>query len=566
MAWQLIAAIPHASAVVDEPAHLTAGYLAITQGDLAVNREHPPLIKALAAIPLLFLAPALPPEPEGGWPPRGGEDFEFGYSRAFLYHANDADRLLALARLPVVALTLAAGLTLFLWGRALFANHGSDAGSLAALALFAFEPNLLAHGRLITTDMGAVLFTVAACACLERSFAPGRPGPRWAAAGGAALGLGLLTRFSCLLLIPLLVLAAVLDGRRPAAARARHLAVMLACALLLVNLGYGFAGFAGGGFPLAHDPVVGPLRTEPLASLEAHPLLRWTPLPVPRLYLEGLDLARYKNLHVEGPGYLNGAYSSEGWWSYFLLALGMKATLPLLALAAAGLGAAGLAGSARSPRDRGTWPGMVWLVVPSAGFLLLVTASTRAQIGLRYVLPVIPFLCLLGGLAASLAIAPAALPGRSRPRLRGAAAVLCAGLLIWHAAAALAIWPYHLAYFNEAAGGPDDGILHLADSNLDWGQDLVGLDRFMSERRITRMNLYYFGTADPDYYGIQRVATPEPGYYAVSATHLMGIYLPDREFLAPFRRMTPEATIGHSINVYHLDHVPDFLKTPIRRP
>lgn len=146
------------------------------------------------------------------------------------------------------------------------------------------------------------------------------------------------------------------------------------------------------------------------------------------------------------------------------------------------------------------------------------------------------------------------------------AAALCAVLLIWHAAAALAIWPYHLAYFNEAAGGPGAGIRHLADSNLDWGQDLVGLHRFMSERRITRMNLYYFGTADPDYYGIQRAASPEPGYYAVSATHLMGIYLPDREYLAPFRRMTPEATIGHSINVYRLDRVPDFLKTPIRRP
>ena len=560
MAWQMIAAIPHASAVVDEPAHLTAGYLAVAQGDLSVNREHPPLIKSLAAIPLLFVSPALPPEPEGGWPPRGSEDFEFGYARAFLYRANDADRLLALSRLPVVALTLIAGSILLLWGRALFAHRGPAGAHMAtlaplvSLALFAFEPNLLAHGRLVTTDMGATLFTLAACACMERSFAPGRAGLRWAAAAGAALGLGLLARFSCLLLIPLLVVAAALDARRPWAARARHLALMLGCALLLVNLGYGIAGYAGAGFPLAHNPVVGPLRTEPLASMESHPLLRWTPLPLPRLYLEGLDLARYKNLSVEGPGYLNGAYSSDGWWSYFLLALGMKTTLPLLALAVIGLGVL-----LRSARDPGSRPSMVWLLAPSAGFVLLVTASTRAQIGLRYVLPVIPFLCLLGGLATA--------AGRPARRiLRAGTAALLAGLLIWHAAAALRIWPYHLAYFNEAAGGPDNGMRHLAYSNLDWGQDLVGLDRFMRERRIARMNLYYFGTADPDYYGIQRAPAPEPGYYAVSATHLMGIYLPDKEYLAPFRRMAPEAAIGHSIYVYRLDRVPDFLKIPIRRP
>ncbi|HEY3176138.1 MAG TPA: glycosyltransferase family 39 protein [Candidatus Polarisedimenticolia bacterium] len=539
--------MPSASAVVDEPAHLTAGYLALTQRDLTVNREHPPLVKALAALPLLFMHPAVPQEPVGG-PPRSSEDYEFAASREFLYRLNDADRLLYAARLPIVALTLGCGAILFLWGRAMF---GGTAG-LAALALYSFEPNLLAHGRLVTTDMGAALFTLATLACLERALAPGtRRGGGWIVACGACLGLGMASRYSVALLIPPLAMALALDPRSPSwRVRGSRLIVIISTAVLTVSLCY--AGWTGSLtlFPLAADPVGGPFQTEPLRSMETGALLRWTPIPLPRLYLEGLDLARHKNAEVEGPGYLNGQYSRRGWWSYFILALGMKTTLPFLTLAAPGL--ALIAFGAR--RIARAIP-FAYVLAPAAGLVALTTALTSAQIGLRYVLPVLPLLCLAGGWL----LAEIWRLGRFAGRAVGIA------LLLWHAWSALAIHPYHLAYFNEAAGGPDRGYLHLVDSNLDWGQDLPGLREFMKERGLSRINLYYFGTADPDYYGIERAVPPEPGYYAVSATHLMGVYLPQRDYLAPFRSMRPETTIGHSILIYHLEEVPAFLRVPIRR-
>jgi hypothetical protein len=526
MAAQMVTAIPHASAVVDEPAHLTSGYLSLVEGDLTVNREHPPFIKALAALPLLLLHPALPAaqaDPKS----RTSEDFEFDYSRRFLYKANDADRLLGAARLPIVALTLLGGAVLFFWARALF----GDVAALAALALYAFEPNLLAHGRLVTTDMGATVFALAAFACLQRCSGTMS---RWAIAAGAALGLALLSRFSSLLLIPLLIAAALTHRRRPAL-----LLVVFLVALVLVNIGY---GFTGGLFPLAHAPIGGALKTQPLAAMESSPTLRWTPIPLPRLYVEGLDLARYKNQSVEGPGYLNGGYSSDGWWSYFVAALAMKTTLPFLALAVAGLCL--IAATARSSRVS-----LTYIALPALGLLLLITATTRAQIGLRYALPVIPFLCIAGGVAA-------AAVSRVTGRWRVPARVAVVALLGWHAWAALAIHPYHLAYFNELWGGPDRGYLHLVDSNLDWGQDLVGVKQFMQDKGLSSINLYYFGTADPEYYGIQRPLRPEPGYYAVSATHLMGVYLPDRDYLAEFRALRPVSSIGHSIFIYELRDIP----------
>lgn len=551
----MVTAMPYASAVVDEPAHLTAGYLALARGDLVVNREHPPLIKTLAALPLLTIRPALPPLPEAAagdaGTPRSSEGFEFDYARRFLYQANDADRLLRAARLPIVALTLLAGAVLFLWMRSLCG--GAMAGEVAAttaLALFVFEPNLLAHGRLVTTDAGAAFFSLATFVCLERCLAAGTASTRrWAIGAGASLGLALLSRFSSLLLVPLMLCAALIDRRTPAGTRALHVAIALLIAVIVVNLGY---GFTGGLFPLAHAPIGGPLASEPLASMESSPLLRWTPIPLPRLYVEGLDLARYKNQFVEGPGYLNGSYSREGWWSYFILALAMKTTLPMLGLACLGLGialAGPLAGAGRGRASAGSTLA-AYIALPALGLLFMITATTRAQIGLRYALPVIPFLCAAGGAAAAHLVRLAPLAGR----------LALAPLIVWHMICALAIHPYHLAYFNELSGGPDRGYLHLVDSNLDWGQDLVGVGQFVRQNGLERINLFYFGTADPAYYGLQRPPRPEPGYYAVSATHLMGVYLPDHDYLAAFRALRPVTRIGHSIFVYKLDDVPPSIK------
>ncbi|MFQ5702049.1 MAG: hypothetical protein ACE5HU_09415, partial [Acidobacteriota bacterium] len=312
----------------------------------------------------------------------------------------------------------------------------------------------------------------------------------------------------------------------------------------------------GSPFPLAADPVGGPLRSEPLAFLEGHPILRWTPLPLPRLYLEGLDLARYKNMHVEGPGYLNGALSRNGWWSFFLLALTMKSTLPFLILAAGGIALAFV-----RPRAEQDTVHRAYIATPAIGLTLLITAFTHAQIGLRYILPVLVFLALAGSAAMMRLLGVRRGPGTSRSRIAGC---LLAGSILfgWHAVSALRIHPYHLAYFNEAWGGPDKGYLHLVDSNLDWGQDLVGLRRFMDEHGLDGINLYYFGTADPRYYGIERYVPPRPGYFAVSVTHLMGVYLPDKRYLAPLRAVKPLTTIGHSIWVFKIGKVPDFLEVP----
>jgi len=515
------------SATVDEPAHVTSGYLSLAHFDLTINREHPPLTKMLAALPLLFLHPALPAIAADS-PPPGSEDFEFDYSRKFLYRANRPDEILAAARTPIMILTLALGALVFVWAR----EMGGDAAGLAALFLFCLEPNLLAHGRLVTTDMGAAAASTAFLFALRRAARLRSTGAF--AAAGALLGLALLSKFSTLLLIPLGALLAAAEswrGRGDARTLALRAAALLAVAWLVLEAGYGFAGF-----------------------------------PIPRLYSEGLALARVKNATVEGPTYLHGAISPDGFRGYYLVALAVKTPIPVLIFAATGIFALA---RARGRRAEGLFP-----LAGAAAWIGAMSMATRAQIGYRYVLPAIPLLCVLGGVGAAAlwgaGLRSLEVRSRSEGALRAALSRgIAAALALWLALSAWSIYPYHLAYFNEIAGGPDNGWKWLVDSNLDWGQDLGGLKRRLDALGDPTINLFYFGTGDSDALGIRHFPYGEshPGLFAISATHLAGVYLPDPDYLADFRVLAPIETIGHSIFLYRLDAVPRRLTRPLtRRP
>ena len=139
----------------------------------------------------------------------------------------------------------------------------------------------------------------------------------------------------------------------------------------------------------------------------------------------------------------------------------------------------------------------------------------------------------------------------------------------------LRIHPHYLAYFNELAGGPDGGWRYLVDSNLDWGQDLPGLRRYLEAHGIQEIYLSWFGSAYPEHYGISYRAlpgyphnqgppekfafnpyAPAPGVYAISATNLQGVVFADHDLFAWFRARQPEAKIGHSMFIYTIPDTP----------
>ncbi|MBI3450576.1 MAG: hypothetical protein HY049_16900 [Acidobacteria bacterium] len=518
------------SATYDEGVHLLAGYRILTASDCEFNHEHPPLMKALAALPVVITGAAAPLDP---WTYRRESD-EWALSHNWLYHANDGDRLLRLGRLPIaiaggLLAALVAATALSVAGP-LGAAAATGAAGAAAL-LFAMEPNLLAHGALVTTDMGMTLLFFAATIAFERCLrSNGTAARAWAGGAGAIFGLGLLAKFTAILLGPCF---AAMGAASIGLARARRgawrelgiaLAIAAGVALLVLNAGYAFHGsFSSLRSMKLESDSMRERAKGPLGAI---------PLPAPASWISGYD-------HAEAGGqrwwsYLMGMHSMTGWRGYYLVALLVKTSIPLLALALSGVVFA--ARGAPETRRRAA----ILCISPVLLLAAFTVSGSLKNIGLRYVLPVYPFLCLLGALGA---VALWRLKGRAG---RVAAAVL----LVWAVGAEARTYPDQLTYFNEIAGGPAGGRWWLLDSNLDWGQDLKGLGAWIRARGVSKIFVDYFGRACPRAYGVQSTKDFEGGLLAISATNLEGVYREERgryDFLAG---VAPVATIGHSILVY----------------
>jgi hypothetical protein len=549
----------HKSAVFDEIIHLPPGYAIVKLGDHRMNPLHPPLARVIAAWPLLFMNVRVDPD-DLAW--RTARPWEWG--KRFLYRWNDGDHLLFWGRLPIVALAMVLAVAVFLWARRLW---GLPAGFLALL-LCVLNPDVLAHGHLATNDLPVVLFVFLSVIAFDRLAQ--RVTLARVVAVALAVGAAFATKFSAFALPPILLALSVVVARRreplrvsigpprEIETRGTKLLVLLgvvvligALALVVVWAAYGFHSAltpdpAVDAFMHAHDapPAGAALRVGAAFARGGHLL--------PEAWVWGF-LNCFKSF-ASRPSFLLGEYSDTGWWYYFPVAIALKAPLALLLLV---LAAAVLAWMRPAP-GRAQW--FVWL--PPALFLAL-TMTQNINIGHRHVLAIYPFLFVAASRVASLAWS-----ARGRGGKWARAGV--AALVLWYAASVLRVHPNYLAYFNEAAGGPSQGWRWLVDSNVDWGQDLPGLKRYMDASGIPRVTLCYFGTADPAYYGIAADRLPSyqppppstivhavhPGdVVAISATHLQGLYLdPEMQpLMALFRARPPIATIGHSIFVYKAD-------------
>jgi hypothetical protein len=475
----------------DEFAHVPAGYAHVLRGRFDVHSKNPPLAKVLLALPGVIAGDVRVPPPRENPFAWGPWDYGHRFMRA---NAARYFELFFAARAVVVAFTLATAALLCVWGRILFGLRGAA----VATSLFLLCPTILAHGHLATLDL-ITSFAVLASAFAVRA-AVIRPAlARWLGAG-AVWGAALLVKFTAVLLLPAYALLAVV-ARWPAWRRAPlDLGALLLAAWLVLNAGMGFRGSFEplGGFHFGSDLALGLQDALPA----------WLPLPLPRDYLRGYDAVMRDVEHGEFSSYLRGRWSREGWWYYEAVALLVKTPeifVPML------LACPFFVARLRPPRRE------LWCVLAPLGAIgFAMTALNHLNIGLRYLLPVFPFLyLLLGSLFAR--------PGR----LATAAAALA---LSYYAATDLAVHPSQLAYFNPASGGPQSGHRWLLDSNLDWGQDLYRLPPALESLGVREpIYLLYFGHVDPHLYGISYQLLPrEPveGVLAVSVTYLAGFSYP----------------------------------------
>jgi len=530
----------------DEGIHISAGYAYLARGDYRWNIEHPPLVKLISALPLtglhLFgLKLDVPPPVFAGKRP---DQVQFGID--FLYHNQvHADSILIAARSPNILLTLLFAVALAWWtGR----RFGPAAG-LLAVALCAFDPNLMAHGRYVTTDFPVTVFYFFACVLWVEYLERGTFRSLLPAA--FAFTLAMVTKFSAVLLIPTLTLLyAARWAQRPREFPMRRLAIaagtplaMLLAAAILVYWPETVRCFTTDVPRLAdvvnRDNFVGNALwyLSDTLDLPAHG------------FLTGLNAVAEHNAGGH-PSYLMGLRSDKGWWYYFPVVYAVKSTMAALAATALLL----LAGIWRTVRGdfRGDFrkmPIMAIGLILAPVLYFAVSMSSGINIGMRHILPVYPFLYV--GLAAML----------SAPRFLRAAAPMALALAVLQIAECASIAPDYLAFFNAFAGGPGNGPLYLADSNIDWGQDVKKLLQWLEAHGTRRARVFYFGNAPLRYYGVDELGYPGPrdqkgwdeidDYCVASVTPLMGNYVP-LEALAQLRLREPIAKVGWSMYVYDL--------------
>lgn len=525
----------------DEQVHLTGGIAYLRHSALRINYEHPPLVKLLAG-----LGPVA-----GGVRTPDAAAFETArqgvVARATFYElGNDPDALLWRGRLPMMAVAVALALLVFGFARDLFGT----AAALVPLALVTLDPNVLGHGRLVTTDVGMTLLVVA---CLWALWRARRRSWRWLPLAGVAFGLALAAKFSALLLAPAIGVLAfgVSYARARAGARASRPGALLVAAggtalVAVLAVAVVWVVYLGIDPGLRFNPALYPARGALAKVADLSPL--------PHPYRAGLRYVLFFDQH-DRPAYLFGERYEGGRLLFYPAVLAIKT--PLATLAAWALALAALA---VAPRER-RLDAAAFLLFPAA-WLLALAMTSQTNIGVRHVL-LVPVL---------LAVATGAL-WRLRPRGRssgrpgdprvlrspgpplGAAVavvlVLLAGIGVWRA------HPSYLAYVNEAFGGPARGWRLVADSNLDWGQDLARAAAYVRDRHTGEpVWLLYFGSADPRAYGLYAVdlfrtkvdRARVHGLVLVSAS-VLALY-PEQRWVAQGRE--PVAQIGHSILVYRL--------------
>jgi 4-amino-4-deoxy-L-arabinose transferase-like glycosyltransferase len=497
-AIQIVSVVQQESLSWDEGDHIFAGYMGWKTHDYGFNPEHPPLMKALATIPLLGLPLKTPVDQH-----RFFKEEAYLDGRELLFHnpPYSVESLTLRVRLAagIVAMLLAALVFFAAWEM-----FGAGAG-LLALALLAFDPNMLAHSALVTTDIGVSCFFLAAIYAFYRYRK--KPSLARLLVAGITAGLALATKHSAILLIPMLAALALIelacrfdtgDAQASLPKRAWRLGIGLvaigAIALLVLWSFYGFRYAARPGV-LRLAPTLAEY-VKPLSPLEAKGILllaRWHVLPESYLY----GLTDVRSMANGMPSFIFGNVFEHGVTYYFPAVLAIKSTLGFLGLLI-------LAFAALAAGRLRRWRAVLFLLLPALIYFVVAMGSSL-NIGARHILPVYVFLIVLaaGGCWAWVQRNG----GWSRRWAAVVAVLLCA-----HVASSLRAYPNYMAYSNELWGGPSQTYRVLTDSNADWAQQLLAVREYLGRRGIKECWFAYF--ADPFLrpadYGIPCKPLPTP--------------------------------------------------------
>jgi len=518
------------SGTCDEIAHhIPVGYLLLTKWDFKMDTSQPPLPRYISALPLKLFMQLNIPQKRSDW--RIEDRSSFGRDFFFKYNENPR-KILFFSRTMVAIIALLCGLLLFIWTKKLYGQNCA----LLALFFYSLSPNILAHARLATTDMITTFFMLL-CFYVFWLFIK-KHSIKHAILVGICLGIAQLSKFTLILLYPLFL---VLSGLKLIGMESeekkifvKYILISFVISILILWAGYRFD----------LDPILkNAMRVEEKLviaynlfsrlfpqsgnlSQAVDIILLRTPCPLGAWILGILGFLRHG---YEGHGqFFCGNWTSHGNPLYFIVAFLIKTPIPAIVLFFAGL----TIGIRKKLRYK------EWFLAFPVALLFTIASFSKLQLGLRYILPIYPFIFIIISKASNHLL-------KERLPIK----IIAITLLIWYAVSSLSIYPDYLSYFNESIGGPDNGYKYLRDSNIDWGQDLPSLSAYLKNNKIDEVVLEYFGQDDPHFYGINfsnfsldDYNNPSNKVYAISAHYL--------EHARWTKEYNPTQRAGRSIFIY----------------
>lgn len=534
------------SLITDELAHIPAGYSYIAKQDFRLNPEHPPLLKALSALPLAVL-PLNFPTSSSAWTTDVNGQWTMGTQ--FIYESgNDADTIVQWSRLGPMLLTILLILLVFHWSAEIMGPWWA----LVPTILVGFSPNFLAHGHYVTTDVVAAFGVIFSLRYFLKFL--DEPSRRHLLYAGLAFGVAQAGKFSAVLLIPLflfLIFARyILSIRRDwhatqVGARLARFAIRgaryLASTLIIFAVGYAliiyplYFAFTRN-YPLerqvsdtkfilqtyGNGPTPEGKACQPARCMaELNILLAGNEITRPAAhYLLGVLMVTQRAAGGN-TAYFLGDVTNVGSRLYFPAVFMLKEPLPVLVVIGVALFLA-LAGMLRSFRGGLRAAGSRFMEYASSHFTQFAIISfvvlywayslkSPLNIGFRHLFPTLPLIYMLAagswkrwisdiGTPHTISLSLAWTWLRSLLWALGKYAALVV-LLLWFIIETLITAPYFLSYFNQLAGGTEEGYRYVTDSNYDWGQDMLRLRDFLAEHpEIDKIALDHFGGAKAEYY------------------------------------------------------------------
>lgn len=464
-----IASFQNKSVTTDEPLYLQAAGLMYFKGDFLHSLEHPPLIKMIIGLPFIFL--------------------------------DQDDNLLPWARFMIVLLGTLLGITIYLFAKKLYGINAA----LFALFLYSLSPNIIAHARLATLDIGTAFFFFVAAVCFYMFLE--KQDLKWIIIAGITFGLAQSAKFTAVLLIPIYILMLIvfcLYKKKITKDKIKHLAAglfgIMVIGLLVLHLLY---------LPQPEMPEEGQVMLEEMSGL----VWKISKVFLPDNYVFGLGLQRDHSQYGH-PAYLFGMHSETGWWYYYILALLVKVPIPMIVFFIFSIV---FFKKLKHKNMFNEW----FLIIPIVIIFLYFSFLNNVNTGIRNILPMCPFIFVF----------VSKLFDHKIKYWKHILAALC----ILYALSCFLIFPHYISYFNEAIG-PQNGYKYLLDSNVDWGQNqqyVLDYEKDIGEEIIT----------DPG-------CDPIQGLIVISVNSVQGLDKETADCYSWLREYEPEDMIAYTHLVY----------------